>query len=136
MAATNKLRVLGVFLCGALAGTSTAAQKADQNVPGNESKVPRAGEDGVSRPQCIHCPKPRYNKEARKAKLSGTVLLDVTVTTQGDVLHAVVLSAPSETLAELAVLQVSKWKFRPALNAQKEPVTCRVDVQINFYPDS
>ena len=135
MAATDKVGVLGIVLLSTLAIFSSAAQKADESVPGKESKVPRAGENGVTRPQCVHCPEPRYHNEARKANASGTVLLDVTVTTQGDVLHALVLKAPSETLAELAILQVSKWKFKPALNAESEPVTCKVYIQINFHRD-
>jgi TonB family protein len=135
MAAIVKVRV-GFLLLTALVIASTAAgQKVDENVARNESKVPRAGENGVTRPECIHCPEPQYNNEARKAKLSGTVLLDVTVTAEGDVLHVFVLKAPSETLAELAIAQVKKWKFKPALNAEGEPVTCRVYIQVNFHRD-
>lgn len=129
-------RVFRCLLFGAFVIVSTAAaQKVDEQAARNESKVPRAGENGVTRPQCVHCPEPQYNNEARKANLSGTVLLDVTVTAEGNVINAVVLRGPGDPLIVLALAQVKKWRFKPALNAQGEPVTCRVNVQINFHWD-
>ena len=40
----------------------------------------RASLKGVTSPQCVPCPAPKFSKAARKAKVAGTVLLDVTVT--------------------------------------------------------
>ena len=43
----------------------------------------RAGVNGVGVPVCLYCPIPQYSDEARKAKYQGTVVLQVTITTDG-----------------------------------------------------
>ena len=124
-----------LLLCAFVIVPTAVAQKADENLPKSESRVPRAGKNGVTRPECIHCPEPQYNEEARKAHLSGTVLIDVTVTTEGKVINPIVLRAPGVPLIEVALAQVQKWKFKPAVNAEGKPVDCRQLLQINFHYD-
>ncbi len=42
-----------------------------------------AGLNGVGVLRCVYCPQPGYSQKARKAEISGKILLDVTVTTVG-----------------------------------------------------
>jgi TonB family protein len=100
-----------------------------------ESKTdpPRAGMNGVGAPRCIYCPQPEYSRKARKAKISGTVLLDVIVSADGQIAKAVVLKGPSDDLVERALEAVRKWKMQPALGPDGNPVNCRVQVQVTFH---
>jgi TonB family protein len=93
----------------------------------------RAGVNGVGSPVCIYCPQPEYSDEARKAKYMGTVLLDVTVTTDGRVLNPQVLKGPGLGLEEKAVAQVKNWKMRPAIGPNGKPVNCRVQIEVTFH---
>jgi TonB family protein len=99
-----------------------------------EPKVdpPRAGTHGVPSPQCIYCPAPTNRKDG-KGKISGTVLLDVTVTPDGQIAKPVVLKGPSDDLSERALEAVRKWKMKPAVGPDGKPIDCRVHVQINFH---
>jgi TonB family protein len=102
-----------------------------------EPKVdtPRAGTHGVTSPQCIYCPAPANRKDG-KGKMSGTVLLDVTVTADGRVAKPIVLKAPSDSRAEEALEAVREWKMKPASGPDGKPIACRVQVEVTFHPDS
>jgi TonB family protein len=111
----------------------SVAQQPDGNQPGGESAVVRAGVNGITPPRCIHCPQPQYSKEAFKARVSGVVLLDVTVTSEGKVINSVLVKGPGSGLNEKALEQVRKWKMSPALNPAGKPVNCRVQIEITFH---
>jgi TonB family protein len=134
MAARVELRVFRCLLfCAFTIVSSAVAQQPDDNGPRGESAVPRAGVKGVTQPKCIDCPPPEYSKEARKAKVSGVVvLLDVTVTTDGKIIDPVVVKGPGLGLNEKALAQVKKWEMQPALNPGGKPVNCRVQIEITF----
>jgi TonB family protein len=93
----------------------------------------RAGVNGVGSPQCIYCPQPEYSDEARKAKYQGTVLLDVTVTTDGRVINPIVIKGPGLGLEEKALAQVKNWKMRPSVGPSGKPVNCRVQIEVTFH---
>jgi protein TonB len=93
----------------------------------------RAGVNGVGSPACIYCPQPEYSDEARKAKYQGTVLLDVTVTTDGRVVNPQVIKGPGLGLEEKALIQVKNWKMRPAIGPSGKPVNCRVQIEVTFH---
>ncbi|HEX4543139.1 MAG TPA: energy transducer TonB, partial [Candidatus Acidoferrum sp.] len=73
-----------------------------------------------------------YSDEARKAKYQGTVVLDVTVTSDGRVLDPRVVKGPGLGLEEKALAQVRNWKMRPAMGPNGKPVTCRVQIEVLF----
>jgi len=100
-----------------------------------EPKVdpPRAGLNGVSSPRCIYCPQPEYSQKLRKAKIEGTVLLDVTVTTDGQIANPVVLKGPDADLNNKALESVRNWKMKPASGPDGKPVDCRVQVEITIH---
>jgi TonB family protein len=134
MAAKVELRVFSCLLfCAFTIVSGGVAQQPDDNGPGGESAVPRAGVTGVTQPKCIYCPPPEYSKEARKAKVSGAVVvLDVTVTTDGKIIDPAVVKGPGLGLNEKAFAQVKKWKMQPALSPGGKPVNCRVQIEITF----
>jgi TonB family protein len=94
---------------------------------------PRAGMNAVGAPRCVYCPQPEYSQKARKANISGTVLIDLTVTADGQIAKAVVLKGPSDDLSEQALEAVRKWKMKPASGPDGKPVACRVQVQVTFH---
>jgi protein TonB len=96
-------------------------------------KTPRAGENGVGAPKCIYCPAPEYSEKAKAAKIQGTVLLDITVTTEGKATKVVVIRSPSDGLAEKAADAVKSWRFKPALDKAGNPIQVRVQVEVTFH---
>ena len=102
-----------------------------------EPKVdpPRAGINGVTSPQCVYCPGPEYSQKARKAKISGLVLVDVTVTADGRVTKPVVLKGLGMGLDEKALEAVRNWKMKPASGPDGKPLDCRVQVEVTFHTD-
>ena len=70
----------------------------------------RAGVKGVASPRCLYCPAPKFSKAARKAKVAGTVLLDVTVTADGQVKNPTVIKSPGYGLEEKAMKRSSLGK--------------------------
>lgn len=96
-----------------------------------EAQAP-AGLDGVGAPQCVRCPQPEYSHDAFERKITGVVLLDVTVTVDGKVINPVVLKSVGYGLDEKAVKAVRKWKMKPAMGPAGKPVACRVQVSLNF----
>jgi periplasmic protein TonB len=93
----------------------------------------RAGVKGVTPPQCLYCPAPKFSKAARKAKIAGTVVLDVTVTMDGQVKNPTVVKSPGYGLEEKAIEKVVTWKMTPGLLPDGKPVACRVQIEVTFH---
>src|SRR5438128_2705416 len=70
---------------------------------------------GVSAPIAIYKPEPTYSKEARKAKLEGTVVLWIVVDSSGNVTDVRVVKPLGLGLDENAEEVVRTWKFKPAM---------------------
>ena len=121
-------RIVVLLLLGGFTGAHTAGA---QDVKAGEPP-PRAGVNGTGSPQCVYCPQPEYSDEARTAKCSGTVLLDVTVTAGGRVTNPVVLRSPGMGLDKKALSQMSKWQMKPALGPNGKPADCRVQIEVTF----
>jgi TonB family protein len=128
----TKKNVFSLWIVMAVPGVIEAQQAAEPKV-----EPFRAGVKGVSSPQCLYCPAPKFSKAARKAKIAGTVLLDVTVTTDGAVKDPTVIKSPGYGLEEKAIEKVQTWKMKPALGSDGQPVTCRVQIEVtfHFYPN-
>jgi TonB family protein len=92
----------------------------------------RAGVNGVGKPECIYCPNPEYSDEARKSKYMGTVLVEITVTSDGRVLNPVIIKGPGLGLEERVLTQVKNWKLKPAIGPSGKPVNCRVQIEVAF----
>lgn len=74
---------------------------------------------------------PAYTEEARAAKITGTVTLQVTVGVDGTAQEIHVVKGIDPGLDLNAVEAVSKWKFKPGTK-DGEPVAVRVNIEMNF----
>jgi periplasmic protein TonB len=92
----------------------------------------RAGVNGVGVPVCLYCPIPQYSDEARKAKYQGTVVLQVTITTDGRAINISVVKGPGLGLEEKAIEAVKGWKFKPAVGPSGRPVPTIVPIEVTF----
>ena len=86
---------------------------------------------GVSRPIVLTKVDPEYSEEARKAKYSGTVMLEVIVDTEGRARDIRVSRSLGMGLDEKAVEAVTKWKFKPGMKDGR-PVNVRALIEVNF----
>ena len=103
-----------------LAGPTVAGDKAVLRVGGN-----------VSPPLAIDRPPPQYTEEARKARITGVVILQTVIDETGEVQEVKVLKGQPGGLSEAAVEAVRRWRFEPAL-LDGEPVAVYYNLTINF----
>ncbi len=101
------------------------------NPPATSQVRPANNASGTRPPIPINRPQAQYSEEARKAKWSGTVLLDVDIDATGKVATATVAKPLGRGLDEKAIQAATKWTFMPALKDGK-PVSAQVQVQMNF----
>ncbi len=102
--------------------------------PGDEAGVGGGVYDvggNVTAPIAIYQPDPQYSEEARKAKYSGVVTVEIIVDTQGNVRDAQVIKPVGLGLDEKALEAVRAWKFKPGLR-NGVPVATRVLVEVSF----
>jgi periplasmic protein TonB len=90
----------------------------------------RIGGD-VSQPIPIYKIEPEYSEEARKAKYSGTVLLQVIIDKDGLTRDIHVIRPLGLGLDEKAIEAVAKWRFRPAMKGG-HAVAVQANIEVNF----
>lgn len=98
--------------------------------PGSANSVYRPG-GAVSTPILIAKYEPEYSDEARRAKLSGSVLLSVVVDENGIPRNIHIVRSLGLGLDEKAVDAVTRWRFRPGLRHGK-PVAVQAAVEVIF----
>lgn len=98
------------------------------NKPGARSQS--AGERTTA-PVPVYNPDPPYDEEARRAKLSGIVLLQMVVDENGFVRDAIIVRPVGMGLDEQAIKTVRTWKFRPAAR-NGQPIKSRLTVEVSF----
>jgi TonB family protein len=86
---------------------------------------------GVSQPAVIFKLDPEYSEEARKSKLSGSVMLSVIVDTEGRARDIRVVKGLGMGLDEEAIVAVYQWRFKPGMRGG-QPVNVRARIQVNF----
>jgi protein TonB len=91
--------------------------------------TPSAGADAI--PQVTLQGRPSYPFELRRASVSGQVLVDFFVKTDGTVANAVAISATDIRFAVAAVDAVRGWLFRPG-RSKGQLVTTHMQVPIIF----
>ncbi len=74
---------------------------------------------------------PRYNREARLARIQGSVLLKVVIDKNGRVKSQKVLKRLPMGLTEDAMKAVAQWTFQPAM-LNGEPVEVEHELTVNF----
>lgn len=112
--------VVGGTLGGQLGGT----------IGGTGDKPYRVG-GNVMAPVAISRIDPTYTEVARKARISGIVIIEAIIDVNGDVTDVRVLKGLPMGLDQSAQNAVKRWKFRPGtLNGQAVPVIW--DLTVNF----
>jgi len=86
---------------------------------------------GVSAPVPTFMPDPEFSEEARKAKVSGNVLVYLWVDQNGRASHVRVIRGIGMGLDEKAMAAVKQYRFKPAMKDGK-PVTVEMNVDVNF----
>jgi TonB family protein len=86
---------------------------------------------GVMLGMLIRKTQPYYPQEAKDSHISGTVVLQATIGTDGGIHNLHVLSAPSPTLAVSALWAVSQWQYKPYL-LLGEPVEVNTTVNVIY----
>ena len=85
----------------------------------------------VSRPVVLFAPEPEFSDEARKAKVSGNVLVYLQVDVHGNPTHIRIVRGIGLGLDEKAIEAVSRYKFRAAME-NGHPVLVEMQVDVNF----
>ena len=86
----------------------------------------------ATHPSCVYCPEPGYTEEARKAKLQGKLLLQVLVGPDGRASRIRILQGLGLGLDERASETVRTWRFSPARDAAKRPLSSWVTIETRF----
>jgi periplasmic protein TonB len=83
--------------------------------------------------KCIYRPDPIYPELARRAHISGTVLLEAVIDEEGSIAEIKVLSG-HPLLREAAVQAVKRWKYSPTvLNGEPYQVLATVTVEFRLH---
>ena len=112
--------VVGGTLGGELGGQLGATGDTPVRVGGN-----------VSAPTIVSRVEPDYTEIARKARISGIVIIEAVIDRQGNVTEARILKPLPMGLDQQALAAIKQWKFRPGrLNGQ--PVPVYYNLTVNF----
>jgi TonB family protein len=93
----------------------------------------RVGKD-VKAPIVIHKVEPIYSEEARRARISGIVIVEAVIDKTGAVRDVSVLKPLPFGLDQAAVDAVKQWKFEPA-KLEGKPVDVVFNMTVNFRID-
>jgi TonB family protein len=78
-----------------------------------------------------YAPDPKYSKEAKRAKVQGTVVLAVVVGTDGIAHDISVVRSLGYGLDEEAIRALKTWRFKPAKSLGK-PTPVLIHVEVAF----
>jgi TonB family protein len=106
-------------------------QNDSTNETQNAEPVYKIGQ-GVKAPRALYQPTPEYDDKARKAKLEGTVVLELIVTKEGQTKDIKVTRSLSPELDKKAVEAVSQWRFESATK-EGTPVAVKMNVETSFH---
>ena len=84
-------------------------------------------------PQLLHSVTPKYPELPKEAGLTGYVVIEVIVSSKGDVKQASVVSSEgvSIVMRESALESVRAFMFQPGLR-KSDPIECKMEVVANF----
>jgi protein TonB len=89
------------------------------------------GGGAVSQPVLLSKTEPEYSEEARKARLTGTVVLRIVIDAQGQAQNITVSHSLGLGLDDRAIEAVKKWKFKPG-RVNGKPAAVEAYVEVNF----
>lgn len=89
---------------------------------------------GVTPPRLISSPTPESTQSSGSAKYSGTVTLQLVVSTEGKAENIKVLKSLGPRLDQKAIDALRHWKFEPAMK-DGQPVAVEIAVEVDFRLD-
>ncbi len=87
--------------------------------------------EGVAQGKLLRKEMPVYPEDAKKAHISGRVILETTIGRDGRIHNLRVVSAPWPSLAGAALWAVSRWQYQPFL-FDGEPVEVETTINVIF----
>jgi TonB family protein len=93
-------------------------------------RIYRVG-DGVSAPKVVSKVDPEYTREARDAKIEGTVVVETEIHTDGRAHNTRVVRSLDPGLDHNAIDAISQWEFEPG-KKDGEPVAVRATIEVNY----
>ena len=87
---------------------------------------------GVTKPVAIYAPEPEYSDEGRRARMQGTVIVELIVDPSGKTRNFKVIQSLGLGLDEQAVKTVATWRFKPGTKDGK-PVAVVADIYVGFH---
>jgi len=94
--------------------------------------LPLAGERGVTHPVCQQCPPALYSYPALMKRLQGNVTIDAVISKDGWASDVKILGSLGSGLDEQAMKAVRTWQWKPAQDANGNPVVAHQTVVITF----
>ena len=129
------LRTRGVLICAValatLLGVPLMAAQEDARQDASGETVYNVRDPGVKPPRGISMPQPEYSEQARRKKISGTVLVMMIVRPDGTVRDVKIKKSLEKSLDQQAIAAVQTWTFQPATK-DGQPVAARVDSEVTF----
>jgi len=90
------------------------------------------GDHGLILPVALYKPEPEYSDDARRARLSGEVLVQLIIDENGRTRDFKIVRSLGLGLDEEALKAVQKWRFKPAMKDGK-PVAIAGEVYVGFH---
>jgi periplasmic protein TonB len=118
----------GGVIGGVLSGAAPPAPAPVSSAPKGPIRVGH----GVKAPRIIFAPNPVYPVLARQAKISGAVVIDAVIDTQGNVVEMRTVSG-QQILALAAMEALRHWKYEPTILGG-EAIPVELLVTITFVP--
>ncbi|HEX9200042.1 MAG TPA: TonB family protein [Acidobacteriaceae bacterium] len=112
-----------------------APDSKDQGPAADAGMAPRKIGGGVSAPTVIYQATPVYSEQARQAKFSGVVLVNLVVDQQGLPQNVHVLRGVGMGLDESAVAAVRQYRFSPAMEGGK-PVPVMLNIEVDYKTEN
>ncbi len=98
---------------------------------GQDDDVPMILCFEISPPKVVHRVEPKYPEVAQRARIQGTVVLEIVIDKNGNVQEArVVRSIP--VLDPAAISALKEWKYKPARDRHGHPVSVYFLVSVKF----
>ena len=96
-----------------------------------QRKTYKVSDAGVISPRLIEKHEPEYTKEAKEAKIEGSVGISAIVDIDGRAHDIKVARGLDEGLDANAIAAIATWRFAPA-QKDGEPVPVSVNIEVNF----
>jgi TonB family protein len=94
--------------------------------------LPLAGERGITHPVCLQCPPALYSYPALLKRVQGNVTMDAIISKDGFASDVKILGSLGSGLDEQAMKAVRTWQWKPAQDANGNPVVAHQTVVITF----